>query len=122
MMRNDIETGEVSALESNVRSEDSGAGEQDSSRTRVHLYITGRVQGVGYRVSMQAEALRRVTTGWVRNTSTGAVEAEVEGERATVNAVVAWCQRGPAWARVDQVQVAEVPVRHDVGFHVLADA
>ena len=73
----------------------------------LHLSITGRVQGVGYRDSLRAEALRAGCTGWVRNRKDGSVEAVVTGESEAVDGVVAWARGGPPAARVEQVQVSE---------------
>jgi acylphosphatase len=72
---------------------------------RAHLVIRGRVQGVWFRGSMQDEAARLGVAGWVRNRADGAVDAEVEGERAAVDAIIAWAHRGPAGARVTDVVV-----------------
>ena len=69
------------------------------------LEITGRVQGVGFRYSMQSEAARRGVSGWVRNRRDGSVEALLQGEDAAVEALVAWARQGPAGARVTQVRV-----------------
>ena len=52
---------------------------------RVHVEITGRVQGVFFRDSCRTEALRRGVHGWVRNTPAGTVEAEFEGEPQAVD-------------------------------------
>lgn len=73
---------------------------------RVHLRITGRVQGVFFRKSTQAEARRLALAGWVRNRRDGAVEAVAEGPRADLEALVAWCHEGPPLARVDAVEAA----------------
>jgi len=72
---------------------------------RAHLTISGRVQGVWYRGSMQEEAHRLGVAGWVCNNPDGTVEAEVEGEPATVEELVAWARRGPRGARVSDVDV-----------------
>lgn len=70
---------------------------------RVHVSITGRVQGVGFRASTERQALLLGLTGWVRNTPGGAVEAEFEGPRADVERMLKWCEDGPALARVSHV-------------------
>jgi acylphosphatase len=72
---------------------------------RAHVVVRGRVQGVWYRGSMQEEAERAGLTGWVRNRPDGTVEAEIEGEREDVDALIAWARRGPPGARVSDVSV-----------------
>jgi acylphosphatase len=72
---------------------------------RAGLVIRGRVQGVWFRGAMQEEARRLGVAGWVRNRVDGAVEAEVEGERAAVDALIAWAHEGPTSARVSDVAV-----------------
>ena len=82
----------------------------DDSR-RAGLRIRGKVQGVSYRESARAEALRLGLTGWVRNLSDGSVEAVAEGAPEALEAFITWCQRGPALARVTQVERAEQVAR-----------
>jgi len=62
------------------------------------------VQGVGFRYATAHEAERLGLTGWVRNCPDGSVETEFQGERESLDAMLAWCERGPALARVDRVQ------------------
>jgi len=76
-------------------------------RTAQHLLVYGRVQGVGYRESLRAEAEAAGCTGWVRNRADGSVEPEIEGAPEAVAGVVAWARRGPPAARVDRIQVGD---------------
>ncbi len=71
---------------------------------RVELRVTGRVQGVWFRVSTQREAQALGLAGWVRNLPDGRVEAVAEGPRALVERLVAYCHEGPPMARVDDVE------------------
>jgi acylphosphatase len=72
---------------------------------RVHVVVSGRVQGVGFRYATRQRASSRGVAGWVRNNADGTVEAVFEGEPEQVDALVAWCRRGPAGARIDDVSV-----------------
>jgi acylphosphatase len=74
-----------------------------------HLLIHGYVQGVYYRASMVQEARRLGVAGWVRNRRDGAVEALVLGDAASVQALVDWAHRGPEQARVERLEVTDVP-------------
>lgn len=70
------------------------------------VQISGRVQGVGFRYSMQREAMRLGVRGWVRNRRDGSVEALVQGSEESVAALTAWARRGPAGASVAELRVA----------------
>lgn len=72
-----------------------------------HLQITGRVQGVGFRYSMQREAERLDVHGWVRNRRDGSVEALVQGSEAAIAAITDWARRGPRGAQVTSLNVSE---------------
>lgn len=81
----------------------------EPERRQVHLWITGRVQGVWFRESARREADRLGLIGWVRNLVDGRVEAVAEGPLAALEAFVLWCHRGPAAARVDDVKREDGP-------------
>lgn len=70
---------------------------------RAHLVVRGVVQGVYFRGAMQAEARRLSVVGWVRNRPDGRVEAEAQGARQAVDAIVAWARHGPPAARVAEL-------------------
>jgi acylphosphatase len=78
---------------------------------RARVVVNGRVQGVGYRQHAAAEAERLGVTGWVRNLPDGRVEALAEGDKEAVDALLAWCRRGPRLARVDELKVSWEPHR-----------
>ena len=74
-------------------------------KQRVHLFITGKVQGVFFRQAMKVTAIKNNATGWVRNLKDGRVEAVIEGEDLDVSNVVEWSHAGPANARVEDVEI-----------------
>ncbi len=82
---------------------------------RVHLLVSGLVQGVFFRQSTVDEARRLGLAGWVRNLPDGRVEVEAEGERTAVEALVRFCGEGPPGARVDHVEQAWSAPRGDLG-------
>jgi acylphosphatase len=86
-----------------------------ADRARVHLLLSGRVQGVAFRAYTVDEALRLGVHGWVRNLPDGRVEVEAEGERAALEGLAAWCRRGPPAARVDHVDARWLPFKGDLG-------
>jgi len=73
----------------------------------VRLRITGRVQGVGYRAWTVETATRLGLRGWVRNRAGGSVEAVATGSADAVSALIEACRRGPALARVSDVDVSD---------------
>lgn len=87
---------------------DSGAPQPE---VRARLLISGRVQGVGYRISTLEAAQRLSLRGWVRNLPDGRVEAVLEGLADPVLTLIRWCKQGPPAADVHSVTVTyEAPV------------
>lgn len=70
------------------------------------IRVSGRVQGVGYRAGLLAQARALGLKGWVRNRTDGSVEAFVQGQPEAVDAIVAWAQHGPPMARVSEVRIS----------------
>ncbi|MGH3347691.1 MAG: acylphosphatase [Nocardioides sp.] len=85
---------------------------------RVHVEVTGRVQGVFFRDSCRREALRLGVSGWVRNSRAGSVEGEFEGEDRAVQELVDWCREGPPYASVSGVSVSPLTPTGGTGFEV----
>jgi len=84
----------------------------------VDVTVTGRVQGVSFRMYAEREARRLGVAGWVRNEPDGSVVAHVEGAPDAVDAMVAWCRTGPSYARVVGVDVRSTGVTGVTGFTV----
>jgi acylphosphatase len=82
--------------------------EEPSVATRtVHVMISGRVQGVGYRAWTKREADKHGLSGWVCNRRDGSVEAVFSGEAGTVAAMLIAVESGPGGARVDAVEASD---------------
>lgn len=74
-------------------------------QVKARLKIHGRVQGVFFRQSTREKARELGLKGWVKNMPDGTVEALACGPENVVNELIAWCGQGPAYARVDKVDV-----------------
>ena len=85
---------------------------------RRRVIVSGRVQGVWFRGSTEAEAHAAGVRGWVRNLADGRVEAVFEGPAPAVDALVAFCRRGPRHARVEGVELFEEAPEGLAGFRV----
>jgi len=70
------------------------------------LLVTGRVQGVGYRVWAMREARKRGLRGWVRNRLNGGVDMLVIGEEPKIADMAASCRKGPILAKVEDVVIS----------------
>jgi len=89
-----------------------------SERTRAHVYVSGKVQGVYFRATTRDEAQKRDVDGWVRNLDDGRVEAVFEGPEEAVEGMVAFCHEGSSAARVEDVEVTSGDPQGEEGFRV----
>ena len=80
--------------------------------------MQGFVQGVGFRYTARLEAARLGVGGWVRNRADGAVEAEIEGDEASVASMLDWFAAGPRGAIVQRTEVSELEPTGEREFHV----
>ena len=80
---------------------------------RVHIMISGDVQGVWFRVSAQDKAKELGLTGWVKNIFSNAVEIIAEGEMDNLSKLIGWVQDGPPNAKVDKVSIEWGPSKEE---------
>ncbi len=76
-----------------------------TEKIRVHIFVSGRVQGVFFRDSMRRRAKNLEIKGWVRNLPEGRVEAVFEGEKEKVEQIINWAKKGPILAKVENLRV-----------------
>jgi acylphosphatase len=74
---------------------------------RMHVIVSGRVQGVFFRAYTRETALALKLTGWVRNLPDGRVETVFEGEDTNVQSMLEWCKKGPPHATVNELEASE---------------
>lgn len=72
---------------------------------RAHVWVKGRVQGVGFRAHVEYHAAQIGVTGWVRNVGWNMVEAVAEGTRAQVDRFIEIMKSGPSISRVDESRI-----------------
>jgi acylphosphatase len=75
------------------------------TNSSAHVYVSGYVQGVFFRVSTARRARALRLGGWVRNLPDGRVEALFQGEEDAVRSMVEWCRIGPPHATVEALDV-----------------
>ena len=89
-----------------------------TERTRAHVLVSGRVQGVYFRATTRDTAREHGVDGWVRNRDDGRVEAVFEGPEEDVRALVSFCHEGSSAARVESVDVTYKDPNGEDGFRV----
>ena len=77
---------------------------------RVHVWVTGRVQGVGFRAHVEYYGSKLGVTGWVRNVGHNTVETVAEGSQSQIDQFMAMVKQGPRASRVDEARVEVEPV------------
>ena len=71
------------------------------------LVISGKVQGVGFRYWLQSTAIEKNIFGWVKNKTSGDVEALIVGNEQEVEVLIKLCKQGSPLSKVDRVKVNE---------------
>ena len=75
-----------------------------SSASRLHIVVSGQVQGVFFRAGTVNEAKKLGLLGWVRNNTDGSVEIVAEGARSQLEKLLEWCVHGPEGADVSDIE------------------
>jgi acylphosphatase len=76
-----------------------------SEKAHIHIWVKGRVQGVGFRAHVEYFASLIGVTGWVRNIGYDTVEAVAEGRRDELEKFIELVKQGPGASRVDEARV-----------------
>ena len=82
-------------------------------KAQARILISGRVQGVCFRMYAEEEAVGRGLTGWIRNLPSGQVETLLEGDKKAIEEMAQWCHKGPPAAKVTRVEVEWETYRGD---------
>jgi acylphosphatase len=84
----------------------------------VHIYIHGQVQHKGFRFMAMQIAYQRGIRGFVQNKKDSSLYIVAEGEEEQLNGFIAWCRKGPDWAKVDDVTVEDGEVENFTSFDI----
>jgi len=86
-------------------------------KIRKHVYVSGRVQGVGFRFRTQQLARGLGLTGWVKNLDDGRVEMELQGREDEIDRLID-SLRQDRYIRIDSFQAVRIPLLEDKGFQM----
>lgn len=78
-----------------------------AEKVQKHIYLSGRVQGVGFRAFTQRQASVLDIKGWVKNLADGRVEVVIQGEKNKVKQMIDKLKNGPSYARVDNIEIKD---------------
>ncbi len=84
---------------------------KDSSKVRIHAFVSGRVQGVFFRATTKEMADKLGLKGWVRNLPDGRVEVVAEGSKEAIRTLIEFLKRGPPLAKVENIEIREEPYK-----------
>ncbi len=82
------------------------------------IQVFGKVQNVGFRYYTKRKAVELKITGFVKNKMDGSVYIEIMGEEFAIDQFVHWCHSGPQWARVEDVEIQDIPLFDESAFWI----
>jgi len=80
---------------------------------RIHIYVSGLVQGVYFRHNTMIQADRLALNGWVKNLTDGRVEIICEGSDESIDKMAAWCNIGPIGAYVEGLEIQQEEFKNE---------
>lgn len=83
---------------------------------RIHVLITGKVQGIFFRASTRRKAMDLDIKGWIKNLDNGMVEAVFEGKDEAIKEMVEFCRKGPFGAKVNEIDIKEETYKNEFEF------
>ncbi len=84
----------------------------------VHIRIYGQVQHKGFRFTAMQIAYQRGIRGFIQNKKDGSLYIVAEGEEEQLNGFIAWCSKGPVWAKVEDAIVEDGEVENFTSFDI----
>lgn len=86
---------------------------------RAHIYVSGRVQGVFFRATVESIAKQFRLKGYVKNLPDGRVEIVAEGEKQALEHLINWARRGTRLAKIEEVEATwQEPTGEFGDFHI----
>jgi len=92
-----------------------------AERSRIHLIIKGKVQGVFFRAFIEKTADELKLAGFVRNKKDGTVEVVAEGEKSALEQLIDACRKGPRSAEVTDIDVEWEVFKGEFGDFLVED-
>ena len=89
-----------------------------AEKVQKHIFISGRVQGVGFRAFTRKQAAVLDIKGWVKNLHDGRVEVVIQGENNKVKQMVKKLKEGPSFARVHDFEIEDEEADNFNGFEI----
>lgn len=83
---------------------------------RIHIWISGRVQGIFFRANTRRKAMNLNIKGWVKNLEDGRVEVVIEGSNADVKKMLEFLKKGPFGAKVTKFDIKEEKYKKEFEF------
>jgi len=74
-------------------------------KSRSHIFVSGKVQGVFLRQNNRKKAAEFRLSGFVRNLQNGKVEAVFEGKKEKIEKIIQWIKKGPETAQIENIEI-----------------